>query len=159
MERGILASERRASPPTEARELRCQNQVYSATVAIHAGREAIQARKGSRDAYAHVEESGGWRTEFDDKLKGFLAATDSFYLAPRPPMAILYPASRRPKGLHQAAGTRTRSRSPTTAATGNTSRRATFRKIPRRIFRDGLRPSPPRQDLGRGRAWSTTTAR
>jgi len=43
--------------------------------------KAIQARKGSRDAYAHVEESGGWRTEIDDKLKDFLAATDSFYLA------------------------------------------------------------------------------
>ena len=28
-----------------------------------------------------MEESGGWRTEIDDKLKGFLADTTSFYLA------------------------------------------------------------------------------
>jgi len=56
-------------------------QVYSSDVAFTPAVKAIQARKGSRDAYAHVEESGGWRTEIDDKLKGFLAATDSFYLA------------------------------------------------------------------------------
>jgi uncharacterized protein len=56
-------------------------QVYSSDVAFTPAVKAIQTRKGSRDAYAHVEESGGWRTEIDDKLRGFLAATDSFYLA------------------------------------------------------------------------------
>ena len=30
------------------------------------------ARKGSRDGYASVEENGGWRTEIDEKLAGFL---------------------------------------------------------------------------------------
>jgi len=43
--------------------------------------KAIQARKGSREAYAHVEQSGGWRTEIDDKLAGFLANANSFYFA------------------------------------------------------------------------------
>jgi uncharacterized protein len=56
-------------------------QIYSSDVAFTPAVKAIQARKGSRDAYAHVEENGGWRTEIDDKLRGFLAATDSFYLA------------------------------------------------------------------------------
>src|SRR5260221_10904862 len=42
---------------------------------------AIQARKGSRDAYADVEQSGGWRTEIDENLAGFLAETNSFYFA------------------------------------------------------------------------------
>src|SRR5438132_12424872 len=56
-------------------------QTYSSDVALTPAVKAIQARKGSRDAYAHVEENGGWRTEIDDKLAGFLAATDSFYLA------------------------------------------------------------------------------
>ena len=56
-------------------------QTYSSDVAFTPAVKAIQARKGSRDAYAHVEENGGWRTEIDDKLAGFLAATDSFYLA------------------------------------------------------------------------------
>src|SRR5256885_2523078 len=56
-------------------------QTYSSDVAFTPAVKAIQARKGSRDAYAHVEENGGWRTEIDDKLAGFLAATNSFYLA------------------------------------------------------------------------------
>jgi predicted pyridoxine 5'-phosphate oxidase superfamily flavin-nucleotide-binding protein len=43
--------------------------------------KAIQTRKGSREAYAHVEEHGGWRTEIDDKLAGFLVNTNSFYMA------------------------------------------------------------------------------
>jgi uncharacterized protein len=58
-----------------------ETHIYSSDVAFTPAVKAIQARKGSRDAYAHVEENGGWRTEIDDKLRGFLAATDSFYLA------------------------------------------------------------------------------
>jgi uncharacterized protein len=54
---------------------------YSSDVAFTPAVKAIQARKGSRDGYAHVEEGGGWRTEIDDKLRGFLAETNSFYLA------------------------------------------------------------------------------
>lgn len=54
---------------------------YSSDVAFTPAVKAIQARKGSRDGYAHVEESGGWRTEIDDRLSGFLAETNSFYLA------------------------------------------------------------------------------
>src|ERR1700754_4430089 len=54
---------------------------YSSDVAFTPAVKAIQARKGSREGYAQVEESGGWRTEIDDKLAGFLAETNSFYLA------------------------------------------------------------------------------
>ncbi|MGA7809005.1 pyridoxamine 5'-phosphate oxidase family protein [Bradyrhizobium sp.] len=53
----------------------------SSDVAFTPAVKAIQTRKGSREAYAHVEENGGWRTEIDDRLAGFLAQTDSFYLA------------------------------------------------------------------------------
>ena len=56
-------------------------QTYSSDVAFTPTVKAIQARKGSREAYAHVEQNGGWRTEIDDRLAGFLAGTDSFYLA------------------------------------------------------------------------------
>jgi len=56
-------------------------QTYSSDVAFTPAVKAIQARKGSREAYARVEDSGGWRTEIDDKLAGFLADTNSFYLA------------------------------------------------------------------------------
>src|ERR1700750_1343576 len=54
---------------------------YSSDVAFTPAVKAIQARKGSREAYAHVEQRGGWRTEIDENLAGFLAETSSFYLA------------------------------------------------------------------------------
>jgi uncharacterized protein len=54
---------------------------YSSDVAFTAAVKAIQARKGSRETYAHVERNGGWRTEIDDNLAAFLAGTNSFYLA------------------------------------------------------------------------------
>jgi len=55
--------------------------IYSSDVAFTPVVKAIQTRKGSREAYAHVEQNGGWRTEIDNKLAGFLANTNSFYLA------------------------------------------------------------------------------
>ena len=54
---------------------------FSSDVAFTPAVKAIQARKGSREAYARVEQNGGWRTEIDDDLAGFLAAQDSMYLA------------------------------------------------------------------------------
>ena len=54
---------------------------YSSDVAFTPAGKAIQARKGSRDAYARVEENGGWRTEIDENLAAFLAETNSFYFA------------------------------------------------------------------------------
>ena len=56
-------------------------QTYSSDVAFSTAVKAIQARKGSREAYARVEAQGGWRTEIDDNLAAFLADTNSFYLA------------------------------------------------------------------------------
>jgi len=54
---------------------------YSSDVAFTPAVKSVQARKGSRDAYAHVEQRGGWRTEIDEELIAFLAARDSLYLA------------------------------------------------------------------------------
>ena len=56
-------------------------QTYSSDVAFTPAVKAIQTRKGSREGYARVEENGGWRTEIDENLAGFLAETNSFYLA------------------------------------------------------------------------------
>jgi predicted pyridoxine 5'-phosphate oxidase superfamily flavin-nucleotide-binding protein len=53
----------------------------SSDVAFTPAVKAIQARKGSREAYAKVEAQGGWRTEIDENLAEFLSETDSFYLA------------------------------------------------------------------------------
>ncbi|MGB8608057.1 pyridoxamine 5'-phosphate oxidase family protein [Bradyrhizobium sp.] len=56
-------------------------QTYSSDVAFTPAVKAIQARKGSRDAYAHVESRGGWRTEIDEDLAAFLADASSMYFA------------------------------------------------------------------------------
>jgi predicted pyridoxine 5'-phosphate oxidase superfamily flavin-nucleotide-binding protein len=53
----------------------------SSDVAFTPAVKAIQARKGSREAYAHVEARGGWRTEIDEQLSAFLADTNSLYFA------------------------------------------------------------------------------
>ena len=57
------------------------SQTYSSDVAFTPAVKAIQTRKGSRPAYANVEQNGGWRTEVDDNLAALLAETNSFYLA------------------------------------------------------------------------------
>jgi predicted pyridoxine 5'-phosphate oxidase superfamily flavin-nucleotide-binding protein len=54
---------------------------FSSDVAFTPAVKAIQARKGSRSAYARVEQHGGWRTEIDEDLTAFLAAQDSMFLA------------------------------------------------------------------------------
>jgi uncharacterized protein len=54
---------------------------YSSDVAFTPAVKAVQTRKGSRAAYAHVEERGGWRTEVDDNLAARLAKANSLYFA------------------------------------------------------------------------------
>ena len=54
---------------------------YSSDVAFTPAVKQIQARKGSRNAYARVEENGGWRTEIDENLTAFLADANSVYFA------------------------------------------------------------------------------
>ncbi|MBR1131564.1 pyridoxamine 5'-phosphate oxidase family protein [Bradyrhizobium iriomotense] len=53
---------------------------YASDVAFSPAVKAIQARKGSREAYARSEQRG-WRTEVDDNLEAFLADANSFYFA------------------------------------------------------------------------------
>jgi predicted pyridoxine 5'-phosphate oxidase superfamily flavin-nucleotide-binding protein len=54
---------------------------YSSDVAFTPAVKAIQTRKGSRKAYADVEERGGWRSEIDENLAAFLAEANSLYFA------------------------------------------------------------------------------
>src|SRR5258708_20639419 len=54
---------------------------YSSDVAFTPAVKEIQTRKGSRRAYADVEQNGGWRTEIDENLGAFLAGTNSIYFA------------------------------------------------------------------------------
>jgi uncharacterized protein len=54
---------------------------FSSDVAFTPAVKEIQARKGSRHAYARVEQNGGWRTEVNEDLAAFLAETNSLYFA------------------------------------------------------------------------------
>jgi predicted pyridoxine 5'-phosphate oxidase superfamily flavin-nucleotide-binding protein len=53
---------------------------YPSDVAFTPAVKAVQTRKGSREAYAGVEQDG-WRTEIDQNLTAFLASQDSMFLA------------------------------------------------------------------------------
>ncbi|MGY0571094.1 pyridoxamine 5'-phosphate oxidase family protein [Bradyrhizobium sp. RDM12] len=53
---------------------------YASDVAFTPAVKAIQARKGSREAYGRAEQRG-WRTEVDENLEAFLADANSFYFA------------------------------------------------------------------------------
>jgi hypothetical protein len=53
----------------------------STDLAFSASVKAIQTRKGSREAYAKLEQRGGWQTQVTPELAAFLAERDSFYLA------------------------------------------------------------------------------
>ena len=108
-------------------------QTYSSDVAFTPAVKSIQARKGSREAYAKVEARGGWRTEIDENLAGFLAETNSFYLATASADGQPYIQHRGgPKGFVKILDKNTIAFADY-AATGNTSPKATSRRIPRRI--------------------------
>jgi uncharacterized protein len=53
----------------------------SSDVAFSSSVKAIQSRKGSREAYGHMEAKGGWRTKITPDLEGFIAAQTSMFLA------------------------------------------------------------------------------
>ncbi len=55
--------------------------IYPSDVAFTPAVKAIQERKGSRRAYAHVEQEVGWQTAIGDDLKGFIEEQVSVYLA------------------------------------------------------------------------------
>jgi uncharacterized protein len=54
---------------------------YSSDVAFTPAVKAVQARKGSRQAYERVEAKGGWQTRITPDLAGFIAAQTSALLA------------------------------------------------------------------------------
>ena len=58
-----------------------QSHAYASDIAFTSAVKAIQSAKGSRAAYARVEEGEGWRTEIDGYLAAFIAAQTSVFLA------------------------------------------------------------------------------
>jgi predicted pyridoxine 5'-phosphate oxidase superfamily flavin-nucleotide-binding protein len=53
----------------------------SSDIAFTPAVKAVQAARGSRAAYARMEACGGFRTEIDATVAGFLAGVDTAYLA------------------------------------------------------------------------------
>jgi len=54
---------------------------YSSDVAFTPSVKALQARKGSRHAYARMEQSGAWQQAISAELRAFIAAQTSVFLA------------------------------------------------------------------------------
>ncbi|HXC58089.1 MAG TPA: pyridoxamine 5'-phosphate oxidase family protein [Steroidobacteraceae bacterium] len=54
---------------------------FSSDVAFSPAVKAVQARKGSRTAYARMEEDGSWETRITPELADFIAAQRSVFLA------------------------------------------------------------------------------
>jgi predicted pyridoxine 5'-phosphate oxidase superfamily flavin-nucleotide-binding protein len=54
---------------------------HASDVAFTPTVKAIQARRGSRERYARMEQSGGWQTRITPDLAAFIAAQTSVFLA------------------------------------------------------------------------------
>lgn len=54
---------------------------YASDIAFTPAVKAIQERKGSRDAYAQMEEGGSWETRITPELREFIEAQNSVFLA------------------------------------------------------------------------------
>ena len=53
---------------------------YPSNIAFTPSVKAAQQQRGSREAYAKVEQRGGWQTEVTAELREFIGQRDSFYL-------------------------------------------------------------------------------
>jgi uncharacterized protein len=54
---------------------------FASDIAFTSTVKAVQARKGSRRGYEHVERTRGWKTELTDDLIAFIAEQNSVFLA------------------------------------------------------------------------------
>ncbi|HEY3639740.1 MAG TPA: pyridoxamine 5'-phosphate oxidase family protein [Xanthobacteraceae bacterium] len=54
---------------------------YSSDVAFTQTVKAVQARKGSRASYRHLEEKGGWQSRITPELADFIQSQTSIFLA------------------------------------------------------------------------------
>ena len=124
---------------------------YSSDVAFTPAVRTISARKGSRDAYAHVEQRGGWRTGIDADLAARLADANSLYFATSTADGQPYIQHRGgPKGFVKVldkhhAGFRRLQRQPAIHHA-----RQPVGESKGLHLHHGLCASPPRQDLGPG---------
>lgn len=63
---------------------------YSSDVAFTPAVKAVQERKGSRQSYVRMEQSGSWQTRITPDLKVFIEAQASVFLATANPQGQPY---------------------------------------------------------------------
>ena len=63
---------------------------YSSDVGFTPAVKAVQERKGSRQSYARMEESGSWKTQLTPDLRDFIQAQTSVFLATASPQGQPY---------------------------------------------------------------------
>ncbi len=81
--------------------------IPSSDIAFTPTIKAIQTARGSRAAYAKMDARGGFRTEMDETLAGFLAGVDTAYLATANAAGQPYAQHRGgPKGFIRVLGPR-----------------------------------------------------
>jgi hypothetical protein len=79
--------------------------IPSSDIAFTPTIKAIQAARGSRDAYARLEARGGFRTSISEDLAGFLEGVDTAYLATANAVGQPYAQHRGgPKGFIRVLG-------------------------------------------------------
>ena len=127
-----------------------ETHLYSSDVAFTPAVKAIQERKGSREAYAHVEARGGWRTEIDENLAAFLADANSFYFATASADGQPYIQHRGgPKGFIKTLDKNTLAFADYSGNQQYITQGKSIRKPQGLYLRDGLCPSPKGEAMGR----------
>ena len=122
---------------------------YSSDVAFTPAVKTVQARKGSRETYARVEERGGWRTEIDENLAAFLADANSFYFATASASGQPYIQHRGgPKGFIRVLDKNTLAFADYSGNRQYISLGQFVGKSEGLHLRDGLRSPPPGEALG-----------
>ena len=113
---------------------RASGREYPSDIAFTPAVKAIQEQKGSRNSYARMERSGGWQTTVTPELDGVSGGPGHVLSRHRERRgAAVHPVSRRLAGVPQGARRAYAWRSPTSAATGSTSRSAICPRIRRRL--------------------------
>ena len=105
--------------------------IYSSDVAFTPSVKAVQARKGSREAYRRVEERGAWQTR--SRLISPLSSAHRPAFFSRRPAPTASPTSSIAAGRPASfmCSTRRRSASPILPATGSTSRKGNLAENPK----------------------------
>ncbi len=105
---------------------------FTSDVAFTPTVKAIQTRKGSRKAYARVEERGGWQAVITPDLAGFIEAQTSVFLSTANGEGQPYIQHRGgPAGFLKVLDEQAPSALPISPATGSSSRRAIWPTTPR----------------------------